>query len=140
MGHETLVYGFISGALSREKHDFHGRNRRILGALPGNDEFPFLTRGMFSCIRMDQSRQVFRTPIIHFGGSMNGLHFDEVPMWIAKFEALLAKLYWTEATAHIWTDFIDGCYQYWWKWKPERIAASYETGDPLTTSEWLRDV
>ncbi len=59
---------------------------------------------------------------------MNSLNFDAVPVWIGKFERLLSRLYWHEAIAHIWTDYIDGCYQYWWGWDNHaHIVASYGT-------------
>jgi len=139
MAHETLLYGFIAGAGRRETHDFRNRNEQLLATLPETDTFPYLTRSMFSCGGVHPGQELFRTPIIHFGASMNGLCFDEVSKWITKFEELLSRLYWHEACAHLWTDYIDGCYQYWWRWDDHaKIVAAYNTPNPLPTSTWLR--
>ena len=139
MAHESLVYGFIASTRRCDAHDFRLRNQQILDTLPEEDDFPHLTQGMFSCAGEKVRQGTFRTPIIHFGGSMNGLMFDAVPEWIAKLEGLLSRLYWLQASAHVWTDFIDGCYQYWWlRDDNARIMASYETADPQPTSKWIR--
>jgi len=138
MAHETLVYGFIAGQ-RRDAHDLHRYNLQTLAELPESDDFPYLSRSMFSCAGDQPLQGTFRTPVIHFGGSMNGLDFDGVPRWITKFESLLSRLYWHEASAHIWTDFIDGCYQYWWAWdQAQLVVASYRTQNPQPTSRWIR--
>lgn len=140
MSHESIVYGFIGGSgfvpapmcEMMRKH-----NKRILTRLPEFDEFPYLTRGMFSCPRQGEDQGTFVTQVIHFGGSVNFLVFNEVPIWIEKFERLLARLYWIEATAHIWPDYIDGCYQYWWHCDGA-IIDSYRSGKPSPTNLWQR--
>src|SRR5690349_18278400 len=89
-------------------------NLRVLRTLPVRDEWPPLTRDMFWSTPLGSS-ETFIHQVIHFGGSINGLEWGNVPVWIEKVESLLRRLYWIEATAHVWTDFIDGAYQFWWK-------------------------
>lgn len=66
---------------------------------------------------------------------MNGLMSEEIPAWVEKFERLLRKLYWFEATAHIWTDFIDGCYQFWWH-ASESVIDTYWNENPQPSGQW----
>ena len=139
MGHETLLYGFIAGSQSREIRRLQQRNEAILAALPEEDGYPYLTRSMFSFAGPKQVQGTYRTHVFHFGGSISGLDVGGVPTWVGKFEGLLSRLYWCEAAAHIWTDYIDGCYFFWWKWK-EEIMATYESGDPQPTTKWIRCV
>lgn len=138
MSHETIIYGFIEGATWKppEYRRFQEANLDVLGALPETDEFPPITRGMFSCTPLE-SPCTFRAQVIHFGGSMNGLNFDAVPEWILKFESVLSRLYWFEATVHVWTDYIDGAYQFWWK-IGDKCLSAYHDGDPQPTSTWTR--
>lgn len=138
MSQETIVYGFIEGATwkSPEYRRLQMANLVALNALPESDEFPPITRGMFSCTPLESSG-TFRAQVLHFGGSINGLDFDAVPQWISKFEAVLSTLYWFEATAHVWTDYIDGAYQFWWK-IGEKSLATYHNGDPQPTINWNR--
>jgi hypothetical protein len=138
VSHETIVYGFIEGATWKppEYRRLQAANLEVLDALPKADSFPPVTRDMFSCTPLD-SPSTFRAQVIHFGGSMNGLDFRAVPEWVAKFEALLSKLYWFEATAHVWTDYIDGAYQFWWK-IGEKSLSTYQEGDPQPTTTWER--
>ena len=138
MSHETVVYGFVEGATFRppDYRRLQKANLIVLHNLPVDDAFPPLSRDMFSCTPLESSG-TFRAQVIHFGGSMNGLNYEAVPEWIDKFEALLRQMYWFEATAHIWTDYIDGAYQYWWKASDE-ILKSYQTEEPKPTVEWER--
>ena len=137
MAHEAIFYGFIEGRTWRKDfRHLYELNPKVLESLPARDSFPYLPRDVFSCTPPDSSG-TFCAPIIHFGGSMNHLDFGAVPDWIEKFESLLRKLYWHEATAHIWTDYIDGAYQFWWKADHEAFA-NVTPGRPQPTTFWRR--
>ena len=75
MSAESIVYGFIDGATYEppQYRILQRRNKAIPAHLPEHDEFPFLSRSMFSFPRERQTQGMFRAQIIHFGGSMNGL-------------------------------------------------------------------
>ena len=139
MAHETIIYGFIEGSTYKqnEYRRLQNLNKKVINHLPTEDEYPSLSRSMFSYPDIPATRGSFRSQVIHFGCSQNGLMFDDVEIWIDKFEKLLGRLYWFEAVAHMWTDYIDGCYTYWWK-ADDTIIESYGTNNPLTTSKWSK--
>jgi hypothetical protein len=140
MSHESIVYGFIAGATFRgeDYRKYQKENLSIIGTL-SDDEWPFLSASMFSAPDIDSPRKgTFRAHVLHFGGSFNGLQFDEVPLWITKFEKLLSRLFWFEATAHILTDYIDGAYRFQWKIHNE-LLDTYHAGSPQPTTRWIRN-
>ena len=140
MSHETTVYGFIEGATFRgdDYRKLQLANLQVLRALPEEDEFPVLSRGMFSSPGLEPRRGTFRSQIIHFGGSIKGLDFGEVPLWIAKFEQLLRRLFWFEAAAHLLTEYIDGEYRFRWSAHKE-VLETYNSDAPAPTTMWVRD-
>jgi hypothetical protein len=140
MSHESIVYGFIEGAAStlEEYRKYQLLNLDVLESLPEEDEYPFLARGMFSAPEMEAMKGTFRAQVIHFGGSISGLCFEEVPIWVAKMEDVLRRLYWSEATAHVLTDYIDGTYRFQWSIHDE-ILATYHAGTPRPTTIWIRN-
>ena len=140
MSHETLVYGLIDGATYKPPvyRRLQEANLAVLAQLPDEDDCPCLTRHMFAAPPPEPRRGTFRSQVIHFGASMNRLDFDAVPEWIEKFEALLRQLFWFEAIAHIWTNYIDGAYQFWWK-VDDSVIDSYRSGDPRPSDAWARE-
>jgi hypothetical protein len=139
MSSESIVYGFIDGATYEPPayRRLQENNFAVLAQLPDEDDFPCLTREMFAAPPPQARRGTSRSQVIHFGASMNGLEFGVVPLWVEKFEALLRRLYWIEATAHVWTDFIDGAYQFWWH-VDDSIMYSYRAGRPRPSDVWVR--
>jgi hypothetical protein len=139
MSHESIVYGFIEGATftAAAFRRYQVLNLEVIQTLPEEDNYPFLARGMFSAPEPYQRKGTFRAQVIHFGGSINGLNFEDVEPWVHKFEALLTKLYWFYAGAHILTDYIDGAYSFQWTIHDE-IAETYRAGNPRPTTRWLR--
>lgn len=139
MSSESIVYGFIEGATYEGPayRQLQESNLAVLAELPDEDDFPCLTREMFSAPPPHGRRGTFRVQVIHFGASMNGLEFGVVPLWVAKFESLLRRLFWFEATAHVWTDFIDGAYQFWWR-VDDSVMDDYRAGRPRVSDVWTR--
>ena len=138
MSHESIVYGFIKGAgyggLEHRKYQL--LNLEVLQSLPHEDDCPVLVRGMFSAPEFSQRKGTFEAQVIHFGASMNWLAFEDVPVWVQKFEALLTRLYWFEAVAHIITDYIDGAYSFRWKAELETGEINASLRQPMT--RWRR--
>ena len=113
MSFETLIYGMIdTGELDGEEgpNPHYARNRAVLNALPQQDPFPSLTRGMFT---MGDPAATYRSQLIHFGGSYESLE-RHWPAWLAKFEALLRRTYWFGAVLHLESELFEGDYQYQW--------------------------
>jgi hypothetical protein len=139
VAHESVVYGYIESPTytNEEYRKLQGLNLEIIASLPEEDEFPFIARSMFSAPQMRQSSGTFRSHIIHFGGSMNHLTFDEVPKWVVKFELLLRRLYWSDAAAHVVTDYIDGVYHFQWGACVDGFRAR-EALHPEPTQRWVR--
>lgn len=136
MGHETVVHGYIRGATRAQGahfYDLHPPNRAVIDGLPDEDDWPFLSRAMFACPgeRSDQGR--YRTQLIHFGATLKEVEADW-DEWIAKWENLLRRLYWTEARVYRETEFGD-CRVFTWSavgvtyWDMKRPA--------LPPTEWV---
>lgn len=140
MGHETIVHGYIEGStfIPEEYRKFQSKNCVIISQLPAHDEYPYLSKSMFSIPGQGYDEGTYRSQIIHFGGSIKGLEFGDELLWVQKFEALLKKLYWFSAVAYIETE-MDGDYKYSW-FAAEDIIPSYHGECPLTTHKWQREV
>lgn len=146
MSHEIIVYGFIEGATWRteEYRKYQYMNLEIISELD-DEEWPFLTKRMFSSADPDNFRETFRRQVLHFGASTKEQGYEYIDLWILKFETLLSKLYWFTAIAHIETE-IYGSYKYEWKanLKRKMIDGKFETNydiDELPpTTTWNRQV
>lgn len=98
MGHTSIVYGRINGATwyTEDYFRLHRLNEKAIQDLPEHDSHHLLNRSMFSTT----NRQgVYRSQIIHFGASYNGLEYGW-ETWIEKFEDLLRKMYWWDVKVH----------------------------------------
>jgi hypothetical protein len=137
MGIGIVVHGVIvaPGWANQEPSlRVHRHNRRVIRALPESDaEWPFLTRSMFSFVRL---RKTFahQTPqyehaLIHFAGDYKNMFVLEAA-WIRKFEALLAKLCWYEAFVyHEWLKIR-------YHWAAQWTSESFLSNPPLPPSRW----
>jgi len=103
VGHEVIVFGCIEGA---DADRFRALNAAALAQLPTEDEWPWLTRGMFA-LPAHAPQGTYRSHIVHFGASFKDEPHDRAcwDVWLAKFEALLRQLYWWSATLHLVTEF-----------------------------------
>ena len=75
MSHETIIYGYIEGATWRkeEYRKYQRKNLEIIARLPDDDEWPYLTRTMFSTSDPDNRQCTFGRHILHFGTSVVNL-------------------------------------------------------------------
>lgn len=113
MANQIILFGMIEDAsLGRESRNvLQERNVEVISQLPVEDEFPWLTRGMFA-LPSPSPQGTFREQIIHFGLSMKDRFLSpsavygrehgwppedraHVTEWIGKFEDLLRRLYCT---------------------------------------------
>src|SRR5437879_1072813 len=99
MGHESTVYGVIIGATykSTDYRRLQRLNRQVIDALPETDDWPFLTRGMFSINGERPEDGTYRCHTIHFAATFKSIEW-EWEEWLTKFENLLSKLFWFEAS------------------------------------------
>jgi hypothetical protein len=138
MAHETLIFGFIRGPVLAWENSFPllERNAQEIGRLSEEDDYPFLARGMFTIPNLENWSVVFRSPVIHFGSSIKGIEFGDIPEWLSKFEDLLSRLYWSKAEVHFITDVM-GSHRYSWE-AESSIFEQYHTGNPQPTTKWQR--
>ncbi len=138
MDQESIVYGCIKDQPGDEAdRDRHYRaNATAIAALPEDDGFPLLAREMFGSSGRDPFSGTYHTQVIHFGASYRAVEY-EWEQWLARFEALLAKMYWSSATVHLQTE-LSGNHTFIYQPK----GGSHRPGDgPLAVRcEWEHDV
>ena len=105
MSQESIVYGCIQDTVSHQNlSERQSVNRRVILALPKQDEWPFLSQDMFSLSYSDTAQSnTFQSPIIHFGAAYRAIEY-EWDEWIKHFENLLNRMYWATATVHLETE------------------------------------
>lgn len=112
---ESIVYGVIRDVATQGR-DFLLHSRRVNSAailsLGDVDDFPHLTSSMFALPVEELEQGTYRTQVIHFAGSYQAVeyHWEQ---WLAKFEALLARMYWVSATVHLETG-LSGNHTFQW--------------------------
>ena len=113
MGHESIVYGHICAIVNQPpKGDkLYELNNKIIRELPEFDEYPWITKWMFSTIPVG-TQSIYRNQIIHFGASYKQIESDW-STWLDKFEVILRRLYWFSATVHLETELV-GDHRYEW--------------------------
>lgn len=116
MTQESIVYGCIKGAVGHselEVNEFNRLNQSVLSHLPALDDWPFLTREMFSITRQQSTVQMASMNLIHFGCSYTGIEY-EWNVWMKKFEDLLKKMAWQSAVVHLDTE-LSGLHTFIWE-------------------------
>lgn len=102
---ESIVYGVIRDVAS-EGGDFLQRSRRVnseaILSLGDFDDFPHLTTSMFAIPVEELEQGTYQTQVIHFAASYQAVEYYW-EQWLAKFEALLKRMYWVTATVHLET-------------------------------------
>lgn len=142
MGHEAIVYGRIVGASGEVGERFRGlqeRNRDVLATVPEDDDWPWVVRGIFA-LPAPYPQGIYRRQIIHFGLSIKDDPSDRGvwDRWLGKFEAVLERLYWTSAVAHLSTDFEP---PRTFVWTPTDAAlAGLHDDPPRPVGAWVRTV
>ncbi|RPJ53841.1 MAG: hypothetical protein EHM23_30145 [Acidobacteria bacterium] len=130
MGMTTIVYGYIreprTGCAKVEQ--MLESNKKQIESLPETDEYPFLVRGLFSF-----SDVSYRNRLIHFAGGYKQLESYWAD-WLAKFEALLAQLFWERVRLHLITEWTE---EFTYDWAAAAtIKDSFRSGSPLPTTIW----
>ena len=113
MGHEAILSGRILCGDGRGGASLHHvvalqvRNRAVIDRLTREDQWPWLTRGIF-CVPHQWPVGLYRTQVITFGESLKDDPTDRNcwHRWLAKFESLLRQLYWWSAAVWLHTDFV----------------------------------
>ena len=116
MTQESIVYGCIKGGAGHSDEDvktFNRLNQSVLYRLPVLDEWPFLTREMFSITRQQTALQTPSINLIHFGCSYSGIEY-EWNIWMQKFESLLKAMAWQSAVVHLDTE-LSGLHTFIWE-------------------------
>jgi len=134
---EARIYGCIVGTpgSTADWYGLYPLNYAAVAALPAEDDYPPLTRGMLT-VPMDFGRPrsaFFREQVIHFGTSFNHLS-QSWHLWLEKFEDLLRRLYWSEARVHLQVE-LNGEFDYRWQaaWSG---TPPWLRSPPETTTEW----
>lgn len=138
MDQESIVYGCIKdqpGDEAERDRRYHA-NATAIAALPEDDGFPLLAREMFGSSGRDPFSGTYHTQVIHFGASYRAVEY-EWEQWLARFEALLAKMYWISATVHLQTE-LSGNHTFIYQPK----GGMHRPGDgPLAVRcEWEHDI
>ena len=142
MGHEAVIYGRIVGASWQPGERFtwtHDLNREALVGMPEDDDWPWVTPGIFA-LPATYPKGTYRRQIIHFGLSIKDEPSDRGiwDIWLEKFERVLRGLYWTSTVAHLTTDFETPRL---FEWVPTEAATRRLYDDPpAPIGEWVRSV
>ena len=138
MSQQSIVYGYIQGAewMHSDLRRLHRLNRQVIGALPENDTFPYLTRAMFSIPGDEPPQGTYHSQVIHFAASMKEpeLHWKA---WLEKFESLLRRLYWFNAVVHLRAEVL-GDVDYEWTVDANQIV-HYLNDNPKPPTQWFFD-
>jgi hypothetical protein len=110
MGMQTILYGYIEEIgfwKDPVKSYIREHNKAVIEGLPLRDEWPPVSREMFSLTEGDPvlpgPSLDYKARIIHFGASLKQVE-SEWGEWRAKFERLLSQLYFYEARVHLNSD------------------------------------
>ena len=155
MDQESIVYGCIKDTSHGSLHsDLERRqiNRRAMLALPQADAWPFLCQEMFKiplAITSNSSsanhspngsfqragQNSYQTEVMPFGASYRAVEY-EWSEWLAKFEGLLAAMYWSSAVVHLETE-LSGVHTFLW----EATKGCHEphSGEMRVRCEWVRE-
>lgn len=113
---ESIVYGCIKGPASLSPTELFvqmAANKKAILSLPTVDDWPFLTKEMFSIPRFRMDGSTGQTNVTHFGMSYRSVEY-EWSEWIYKFEALLKAMYWQSAVVHLETE-LTGLHTFIWE-------------------------
>lgn len=136
MNQSSIVYGCIKDTVLNNTNDQSEQHRRInqlvMKSLPSIEDFPLLSREMFSQTANDKNSS---THIVHFGTSYDGIEY-EWETWIKEFETLLNDMYWVSATVHLETEF-NGVHTF--TWEADNDFHEPNSGDFSCRCEWTRE-
>lgn len=114
MDQESIVYGCIKDlALVEDFGDRREVNRRAMLSLPGAEDWPLLSRDMFSLPTPQTVSGSYHTEVMHFGASYQAIEY-EWEQWMSHFESLLKQMFWVSATVHLETE-MSGTHTFSWE-------------------------
>lgn len=131
------VYGTIEAAWGVTHKAMRRHNLRVLRQLPDRDEWPPLIRPMFGITGPSVRQGAYDHDLIHYGATLKGMDGGDARKWIAKFEALLRRLYWYEAIMHI--DWIFGPRTFRWVADEDRLSQATRGNSRRVIDRWRFD-
>lgn len=139
MNQESVVYGCIKDILMSHNPDdaqeHRERNRLVMMSLPSIEEWPLLSREMFSMPVQVMDLEEAHTDVMHFGISYKSVEY-EWQSWLEKFEEVLKQMYWVSATVHLETEF-NGTHTF--TWDAEDCFHEPSSGQLAVRCEWSRE-
>ena len=140
MPQESVVYGCIKDMLVSHSPDqsrcHRQKNREVLMSLPSIEEWPLLSREMFSMPVQVLDIDDVHTDVMHFGSSYKSVEY-EWQQWIDQFETMLRDMYWMSATVHLETE-LNGRHTF--SWEAEGSFHEPDSGDLAIRCEWSREL
>jgi hypothetical protein len=115
MNDESTVYGYIKNNNAETEQQSYlqfSTNRQMLKALPLLDNCALITQELFSIPRSVSDAVGGSSQLVHFGRVYNGVEY-EWGLWIAEFEQLLQKMYWSSVVVHLETE-LSGTHTFTW--------------------------
>jgi hypothetical protein len=116
MNDESTVYGYIKNnnvETEQQRYLQFSINRQVLKALPSLDYCALIGQEFFSIPASLGDKGSITSQIIHFGRVYNGVEY-EWAVWIAEFEQLLQKMYWSSVVVHLETE-LSGTHTFTWE-------------------------
>jgi hypothetical protein len=117
MDEESIVYGCIKDTLYASQGSdaqlHRDNNRKVLMSLPSVEDWPLLSREMFSMPVPLTDLYQMQTDVMHFGSSYKAVE-HEWDQWIARFEEMLKGMYWVSAIVHLETE-LNGRHTFTWE-------------------------
>lgn len=139
MNQESVVYGCITDMLighSVDEAQMHRQqNREAMLSLPSIEEWPLLSREMFSMPVQVMALDESQTDVMHFGSSYKAVEY-EWEHWLVGFERMLKNMYWVSATVHLETE-LSGRHTFTWESQDSFHEPS--TDDLAVRCEWSRE-
>ncbi len=136
MDQESIVYGCIKD-LAGHSVDAERRraNRQAMMSLPKSEEWPYISREMFSMPTIEMNIDNYLTEVMHFGASYKAVEY-EWSEWMKRFESLLDNMYWVSAVVHLETE-LSGVHTFNWSSKNNYHRPG--SGLQLINCEWTHE-
>ena len=137
MSDESILIGYVQETYSPTRGEawFRQANDAALAALPEEDAGPALARPMFSVTGHTGMQGSFRgRSLIHFGGNFNSIG-EDLEEWLAKFEALLRRLYWYRAEVLTLSGYTGPPVRVRYTASPDALAR-FHSNDPRPPQTW----
>ncbi len=137
MESESIVYGCIRDWPSESSAESRVRRQikiHVLAEIPAGAARSVHGREMLAASQ-HPSAGLYQTQVIHFGASYRSIEY-EWSLWVAQFEALLKRLYWTSAVVHLETE-LNGTHTF--RWESDNGLHSPQEGELRVRCAWERE-